>query len=467
MNLMKKTIYVVDDKYEFRLLVSRPLARDYLIRDFESPVDALRALKTEQPALILSDYQMPEMTGDEFTESVKANYPDIPIIILTAHGTIEAAVKAIQKGAFHYLEKTSSNGAPLNFEILRELCKRAIESSDYKAEVKELKSEVQNLKNRDLIGRSAAIAGIRTIIKQMGGIDTSVLITGETGTGKNLSAELIHNASTRETKGRFVEINCASLPEQLLEAELFGYEPGAFTDARTTKKGLFEIADGGTIFLDEIDSMSLGVQSKLLSFIESRSFRRLSGIEQLSVNVRLICATNARLEDKVRDGKFRSDLFYRIHVVSFNMPPLRELGGDIIEISEYFIARFAKDFNKNILGFSQEAKAKLLAHNWPGNIRELRNVIERAVIFSESGKPVSPDAILINSVSFSPQAEMQNGFSVSLDETLENVRIAYIKSVLKKFNNSYTQAARSLDISQKALWEIRKRHGIDEDMTKP
>ncbi len=467
---MRPLIYIVDDDPNFRLLLERVLSRDFTVKMFARAEDCLNALEHEQPAVVLTDYTMPNINGVELTSLIRQKNPSVPVIVLTGYGSIESAVEALKAGAFHYVEKTTSGvSATANFTVLRTLISRAIESASLKEETARYKSEVEQLKKKvrqadtlELIGNSPAIQAVRATIQQVACTDSTVLIRGETGTGKTVVARLIHRLSPREAKGEFVEINCAAIPDNLLEAELFGYEPGAFTDARTTKKGLFEVAHNGTIFLDEIDATSLVVQSKLLSVLETRTFRRLGGNQPIYSNVRVIAATNAKIEEKVASQKFREDLFFRINVVSIHMPPLRELGDDIILIAEKFVAQFSREMNKPIAGISEEAKAMLRTHEWKGNVRELRNVIERAVIFTPAGECIDVEQITLPSIPYhapSP-SEDRRTFSIPIGKSLEEVRLAYIQAVLKE-SKSFSEASRILGISSKALWEIRKRYSLD------
>lgn len=473
---MKRTIYVVDDEPTFRELIKSVLSRDYEVQTFAEPHALLRALERHQPHLILTDYSMPDINGLELIERIKSQYPSLPVIIITNYGSIDAAVRALKSGAFHFLEKNASGTvSTTNFTILKELIGRAIESAAlreesafYRREVETLKEQVKQLRQLELVGKSGEMESVRRMIAQVASTDATVLIRGETGTGKNLAAEIIHQLSPRAAQGKFVEINCAALPETLLEAELFGHEQGAFTDARSAKKGLLETATGGTVFLDEIDSMSALVQTKLLSFLESKRLRRVGGTEMIAVNVRIICATNAALEEKVADKKFRQDLFYRINVISFQMPPLRALGDDVILIAERFADHFAREMKKSIAGFSDSAKQSLLHRAWNGNMRELRNVIERAVIFTPSGEAMSAEllapapAFALPSAAPVPSiAADENVFAVEVGKTLEEVKLGYLKAVLKKCDGNFTKASSMLEISQKSLWELRKRHGIE------
>ncbi|MDX2129126.1 MAG: sigma-54 dependent transcriptional regulator [Chloroherpetonaceae bacterium] len=469
-------VFVVDDDPSFRTLLVKILSKDYEVTPFSIPSECVKSVESNPPNLVVTDFSMPEINGVELVRMIKSKTPEVPVIVLTAFGSIEMAVQALQAGAFHYLEKKFSDPTftTSNFTVLRTLVQRAIESgvlktdnSRYKQEVEVLSRKVRQYRSPILIGESHAMANVRSIIEQVASIDSTVLIRGETGSGKNVAAEMIHHHSTRSGKGQFVEINCAALPENLLEAELFGYEQGAFTDARSSKKGLFEIASNGTIFLDEIDAASLLVQSKLLTVLETRTFRRLGGNKPISVDVRIICASNSALEEKVAKRDFREDLFFRINVVSISMPPLRELGSDIILIAEKFIEQFSVEMNKPIASLTDLAKEKLLSHYWKGNVRELRNVMERAVIFTKAGDSITPEQIILSSSERIPkehQIQSKNEepiFSIPIGKSLEEVKWSYIQAILNS-GKSYGEAAKTLGISAKALWEIRKRNGYED-----
>ncbi|MCS3647198.1 transcriptional regulator with PAS, ATPase and Fis domain [Salinibacter ruber] len=294
--------------------------------------------------------------------------------------------------------------------------------------------------------------------------NTTVLFTGETGTGKNLAAQTLHYNSPRAEEA-FTDIDCASLPDNLLEAELFGYEEGAFTDARDSKEGLIEVADGGTLFLDEIDSMSLALQAKLLSFLESREFRRLGGVEDKSADVRILCATNSDLEKSVQEDEFRKDLFFRINVVNVKMPPLRSMGDDVLLIGRHIVSEFNREFGSDVSGFTNAAREKLLNHTWPGNVRELRNVIERAMIFVEGDQIEAEDLTLAppSRLDEREQPVGNNGFQFALGQTLKDVEKAYIRRTLEtRADDSYADIADDLGISKKTLWDKRKRYDLDE-----
>ncbi|MEL6614487.1 MAG: sigma 54-interacting transcriptional regulator, partial [Bacteroidota bacterium] len=305
---------------------------------------------------------------------------------------------------------------------------------------------------------------VRSIIETLKDIpNTIVLVRGETGTGKNLVAQTIHYES-RWSGGRFMEINCAALPDNLLESELFGYEKGAFTDARAAKPGLLEVSDGGTLFLDEIDSMSLPLQAKLLSFLESRQFRRLGGTDDIKVSTRIVCATNAKLEEKVAEKEFRKDLLYRINVVTLGLPPLRRMGRDVITIAEKVAESFAQEFHKPFEGFTPEAEATLLGHEWPGNVRELRNVLERALIFAKRPTLDASDLVLLKSDAFAAPEDNSDAFRFRSRGSLEDLEHAYIRHTLAEMKAPYSEVAKVLGISKKTLWEKRKKYNLDEEV---
>ncbi|PSQ80366.1 MAG: sigma-54-dependent Fis family transcriptional regulator, partial [Bacteroidetes bacterium QS_1_65_9] len=315
-----------------------------------------------------------------------------------------------------------------------------------------------------ILGESEAIEEVRGTIETLTGVpNTVVLLRGETGTGKNLVAKTIHHNSTYNA-GRFMEINCAALPENLLEAELFGYEEGAFTDARESKQGLLEAADGGTLFLDEIDSMPVPLQAKLLSFLESRTFRRLGGVDEIRVTTRVLCATNSDLEQLVAEKEFRKDLFYRINVVNLHLPPLRKMGEDLFVIARSLVDEFNEELRRDVEGFTEAAREKLAEHAWPGNVRELRNVLERAMIFSETPEIEVGDLVLAprDQLTDSAATGGRDSFSFPAEHTLEELEQAYILHTLNHSDASYADVAEMLGISKKTLWEKRKRYNLDE-----
>ena len=456
---MKKTIYIVDDEPKIGELFVTVLNRDgYDAFSFVSPQALLDQVdRKKNPDLILTDLMMPGMNGIELIESLHLRDKMVPVIIMTAHSSIQTAVDAMRLGAFHYLQK------PVNLEEMRTLIAKALHMYEVKPELEVRKKKQQKKYPIDgLLGESDAIEKIRDTIALLRDVpNTTVLIRGETGTGKNLVAKTIHFNSLYNA-GRFVEINCAALPENLLEAELFGYEKGAFTDARDSKPGLLEVADGGTLFLDEIDSMSLALQAKLLSFLESRIFRRLGGVDEIRVTTRILCASNAGLEERIANKEFRRDLFYRINVINLNMPPLRSMGKDLLKIADNLLEKYNEDLGREIKGFTEEAKTRLISHSWPGNVRELRNVLERAVIFTKDEYIDKDNLVIMSSETWDSVFTSGDQFRFTTGGTLEQLECAYIRHVLDTNDVSYAEVARILGISKKTLWEKRKRYNLDE-----
>ncbi len=458
---MNKRIYVVDDEPKIGNLFTNVLERDgYEVDSYLNPISMLESLDNgaKEPDVVVADMMMPEMNGVELLETLQERELDVPVIIMTAHSSVQTAVEAMRQGAFHYLQK------PVNLEEMRALLEKAIELYGAQQELEQIKTEQQQAYPiSGILGESDAIVRVRETIQTLcEASNTTVLFSGETGTGKNLAAKTLHYNSPRAKKP-FTEINCAALPDNLLEAELFGYEEGAFTDARDSKEGLIEIADEGTLFLDEIDSMSMALQAKLLSFLESRKFRRLGGVEDLSVNTRVLCATNADLEESVQEDTFRKDLFYRINVVNVKLPPLRHMGDDVMLIARHLVEDFNREFGSEVKGFTDAAEEKLRDHMWPGNVRELRNVLERAMIFT------SDDLIDADDLTLAPPGRLDDmhaagdAFQFPLGRSLKEVEKAYIRRTLEtRSDDSYAEIAESLGISKKTLWDKRKRYNLDE-----
>jgi two-component system, NtrC family, response regulator AtoC len=373
---MRKTrILVVDDEQLIRWSIEQNLKKQgYDVRTAEDGEVALRLVQEEQPDLILLDIQMPGISGLEVLEKVKEIDEDIVVIIVTAQGGLETAVTAMRLGAYDYINK------PFNFDELSLVIRKALETSNLLREVAGLRSEHKKIGPPNIIGVSKHMKNVLAMMDKVAKSEAAtVLVQGESGTGKELVAKWIHYKSNRADKP-FVAINCASVPSALLESELFGHEKGAFTDAKVTKKGLFELADGGTIFLDEIGDMEIGMQAKLLRFLEDRTFRRVGGTKVITVEIRIISATNKDLLKAIEEKTFRNDLYYRLQVIPIFLPPLRERKEDILQLANHFIESFDKEFNKHVKGISSMAEKMLVEYNWPGNIRELKNVIERAII---------------------------------------------------------------------------------------
>ncbi|CAG0979977.1 sigma-54 dependent transcriptional regulator [Geobacter sp.] len=374
---MRKTkILVVDDEHLIRWSLEQNLKKQgYEVVSAGNGEDALRIAREEQPDLVLLDIQLPGISGLEVLEKIKEHDEEIIVIMVTAHGALETAVHAMRLGAYDYINK------PFNLDEMAIVIRKALETSDLRREVQRLRGEqAKKFGSPDIIGTSRHMKNVLDMMEKVAKSDAStVLVQGESGTGKELVAKWIHYKSARAERP-FVAINCAAVPATLLESELFGHEKGAFTDAKVMKKGLFELADGGTVFLDEIGDMEMGMQAKLLRFLEERTFRRIGGTKSFSVDVRIISATNRDLLKAIEEKSFRNDLYYRLQVIPIFLPPLRERRDDILTLTNHFIETFNGEFNKHVTGISKMAEKLLLDYNWPGNIRELKNVIERAII---------------------------------------------------------------------------------------
>ena len=373
---MRKTkIMVVDDEHLIRWSLEQNLKKQgYEVCTAGTGEDALRLAREEQPELVLLDYHLPGINGLEVLQRLKEIDEDILVIMVTAQGGLETAVNTMRHGAYDYINK------PFNLDEMAIVIRKALETSDLRREVVQLRSEHKKQGPPKILGNSKHMKNVLEMMAKVATSDAStVLVQGESGTGKELVAKWIHYESARAEKP-FVAINCAAVPSTLLESELFGHEKGAFTDAKTSKKGLFELADGGTVFLDEIGDMEVGMQAKLLRFLEDRTFRRIGGAKVIPVDVRIISATNKDLLKAIEEKCFRNDLYYRLQVIPIFLPSLRERKEDILVLANYFIEMFTREFNKPTKGISSMAEKLLVEYNWPGNIRELKNVIERAII---------------------------------------------------------------------------------------
>jgi two-component system, NtrC family, response regulator AtoC len=388
--------------------------------------------------LVLLDNKLPDGSGLDVLRHVKDHSPDTIVILMTAFSTVENAVEAMKLGAFHYVNK------PFNLDEVVLLVEKALETSELRREVKVLRGNQSREYSFDaIIGASPAMQQVKALLARIASSPAStVLLTGETGTGKDLAAKAIHYSSSRATHP-FVNITASALPEQLLESELFGHERGAFTDARQQKRGLFETAQGGTVFLDEIGEMTPGLQAKLLRFLEEKTFKRVGGLQDIRVDVRVIAATNRNLEEEVKAGKFREDLFYRLQVMPIVLPPLRERRGDIPRLAKYYVDKYNQEFKKRVTGLSPAAIALLERYQWPGNIRELRNAIERAMLLADRDT-IEPDdfTTLTRSVA-STQFRLPEG-GLNLDEVERQLLV----QALERAHGNQTQAGHLLGINR-------------------
>jgi DNA-binding NtrC family response regulator len=438
---------VIDDEASQREMLAGFLKKKgFDVRTVGSGGEALEKYTDYFAPLVVTDMKMPGMDGLELLAKLREINPSVQVIILTAYGTVETAVTAMRDGAFGYLTK------PVNLEELHINLKKAAAQSRLISENDLLRRTVADLKDfPELIGESKPMTRVKSLISRVAQSDSSVLITGSSGTGKGLVAQIIHHASPRREEA-FIQLNCASLPETLLESELFGHEKGAFTGADRRRVGRFELADGGTIFLDEIGDMPVSMQAKLLRVLEDGSFEPLGSERSKKVDVRVLSATNRPLENLIDDGKFRQDLLFRINTVSIDLPPLRERGEDILAMAEHFLAQRAKKMNREIRGFSESAAARILSYDWPGNIRELQNVIERAVVLSVGD--VIRDEDLPGLAS--DDAEDRPVRFISLAE----IEKEHIECILQAEDGNMQKTAEILGIHRNTLRQKIKEYGL-------
>ena len=454
---MRGRVLIVDDELAMCKLLEADLGmRDFEATWFTAPEEALQSLKNEPCDIVLTDLNMPGMSGTVLCERIVANRPDVPVIVMTAFGSMETAVAAIRAGAYDFVTK------PIEMDMLALTLERAIRHGELQEKVKLLSEAVAFSKRfENIIGESPVM---RELFDQLGRIadsESAVLITGESGTGKELVARAIHGRSRRANKP-FVAINCAAISENLLESELFGHEKGAFTDAHTDRKGLFLHAEGGTLLLDEVGEMPLSMQPKLLRAIEENKVRPVGGNSEIAFNARVITATNRDLDTAVVDQRFREDLFFRINVIQLQLPPLRSRGTDVLLLAQHFVEIFTGRSGKEITGISESAAHKLLSYDWPGNVRELRNVMERAVALTRYDKLAIED--LSEKIRNYRRSHVVIG-STDPNELIpmEEVERRYILHVLESTRGNKTIAARILGLDRKTLYRKLQQYGATQD----
>jgi len=441
---MSYKILFIDDEINSLKTISAILKKySYIVFTAQTVEEGISQLQKHKPHCLLLDYRLPGKDGIEMLRWLKKENINIPVIMLTAYGTIEKAVEAMKLGAFHYLVK------PVDPTVLLETIKEAISKHEILSHQEDI-----SYKFPEIIAKSQAMREIFYIIEMVADSNSNVLITGESGTGKELVARAIHRLSKRKNNP-FIVVDCATIPDNLLESELFGYEKGAFTGATERKIGLIELANSGTIFLDEIGDLSLNLQKKLLRFLQEREIQRLGSLNKIKVDVRVIAATNRDLERAVKEGVFREDLYWRLNVVRIHLPPLRERKEDIPLLVQHFVQKFAKENNRPIPTIEPEVLDVLLNYDWPGNVRELANVIERAVILSTSG---------VISLKHLPKRILgkeseTNNFSLNTLNLLEMEKDLIIKA-LNETGWNQTKAAQLLGISRKQLRTKMKHHGL-------
>ena len=452
---MRGKILIVDDEKMMCEMLEDDLKRHgFHPTCYISAEKALDALKAESFDVLLTDMNLPYMNGIELCERVVANRPDIPVIVITAFGSMETAIAAIRAGAYDFVTK------PVDTEFLVLALDRAVKHHGLQEKIKLLDEALKKSHQFDeLIGQSPPMRKLIDRLERVADTETSILITGETGTGKELVAQALHRRSRRH-KGPFVAVNCAALPDALLESELFGHKSGAFTDAKTERKGLFFQADGGTLFFDEIGDFPMALQPKLLRSLEERCVRPIGGTSEIAFDVRIIAATNRDIETAVEENRFREDLYYRINVIQIDLPPLRGRGTDILLLARHFVEQFSIRSDKQIEGISNAASEKLLNYTWPGNIRELRNTIERAVVLTRYEK-ISVDDLPEKIRDYKTSNMLFGSDNPSELIPVQEVERRYILHVLKTVGGNKTLAARVLGLDRKTLYRKLQYYKVD------
>jgi DNA-binding NtrC family response regulator len=453
-------ILVVDDEDLIRWSLQQKLTNwGYRALEAGNGETAISLVESESPDLVLLDVHLPDKNGLEVLKAIKEWNPRAAVIIMTAYGVLEDAVAALRLGAYDFVSK------PLNFEELRATIGNALETVKLRQEVRHFRDRDRKRFNfENLVGESEPIRDAIALMKKVAGSPaTTILFQGESGTGKDLFAKAIHFYSSRADRP-FLAVNCAALPDNLVESELFGYERGAFTDARQQKKGLLELADGGTVFLDEIGEMPMGLQAKLLRVLEEQSFKRVGGVQDVRVDVRIIASSNRDLKKMVEEGKFRQDLFYRLNVITITLPPLRDRGNDVELLCRYFVNDYNARFGKNVAGLTPEAQRVLSRYHWPGNVRELKNLIERAMIL-EDGTQIGTDALPLDIAEAPSRGADAGAPDIALPDkgtSLERVEEELIRQALSRTRGNQTRAAKLLNISRDALRYKMKKFQLQE-----
>ena len=467
-------VLIVDDERLVRWSLRQKCEEwGYHVLEADSGDSALAQARHESPDLVLLDVRLPDVSGLHVLEELKKSQDARAVIMITADPQLDDIKMALKLGAYDFV------GKPLDFDELLVAMKNSLEATRLRSEVQSLRGEVRRHTGyHSVIGSSAKMTELMGFVRKVAASEaTTILIQGESGTGKDLIAKAIHYESSRQ-EAPFVAVNCSAIPETLMEAELFGHERGAFTDAKTMKKGLFEVADGGTLFLDEIGELSPLLQAKLLRVLEDQVVRRIGGVRDMQVDVRVIAASNRDLERAVQEGQFRQDLYYRLAIIAIFIPPLRDRKEDILPLVDFFIERYNRKFRKSVRGITEETRKLLLHHNWPGNVRELKNTIERAMILEEEQflRPVylpfsvsQPQAGLTAFERTSPvngNHTLANGRSLprlAIPEggtSLEEMERVMVELAMQQANNNQTHAARLLDISRDALRYKLKKFGL-------
>lgn len=460
-----KKVIIVDDEVDTLDACNQILRKSgYTVETFNDPVKALERLREQSFDLMISDLKIPRMDGIELLKEVKRLDPEIAVVIITGYASIETAVESIKEGAYDYIPK------PFTPDELRLVVRKALENQELLRENRDLRERLaKSGEENALIGESEGLGQVKRLIEKVAETDSTVLIYGETGTGKELVAREIHRQSKRK-ESPMITINCAAIPRELLESELFGHEKGAFTGALRRKKGSFELADGGTLFLDEIGDMSLELQVKLMRALQEREIKPVGSERKMTVDVRILAATNRDLKSAMDRGDFREDLFYRLNVMQINIPPLRERKEDVPLLSRHFLDKYRRKFNKSIKGLVPEALAAMTNYRWPGNVRELENAIERAMILEEGellhmGSLFNPADV---GAGFKPAATKESQSSVPRQSdpaqfpSLDKVERDYILQVLEATRWDKKKASEILGISTVTIWRKTKESSEDK-----
>jgi two-component system response regulator HydG len=449
-------ILIVDDERSMCELLETDLKlRGFTVQWYTAPAEAYRAIQDADFDAVLTDVRMPGTSGIELCQQIVTIRPELPVIVMTAFGSLDTAVAAIRAGAYDFVTK------PIEMDLVAIALQRAVRHRQLQQQIQRLsESAAQHDRFDELVGDSPVMQSLYGQLARLSDTDSSVLISGESGTGKELVARSIHRRS-RRADGPFVAINCAALPETLLESELFGHAKGAFTDARADRKGLFLQAGGGTLLLDEVGELPLTMQAKLLRALEERRVRPVGSDREIDFDVRVLSSTNRDLESAVEEQRFRADLFYRINVIQLELPPLRARGTDILLLSQHFLQKFAAQSDKAVKGIAEPAAERLLSYNWPGNIRELRNVIERAVALTQFEKITAAD--LPQKIrDFQGSQFIISGHDPLDFVPLDDVERQYILHVMEATGGNRTHAARILGLDRKTLYRKLKQYGVDE-----
>ncbi len=451
---MERRALIVDDEPDMGALIEAGLgAIGVEGRVTTSPEEALCLVGREEFDVVLTDLQMPGMSGLQLCERIVAQRPDIPVVVVTGHGTMESAIGAIRAGAYDFVQK------PIKIEALQLTVERALRHHALCDEVERLREAVSPAPFTGIVGQSAPMRALFDVVARVAPTDASVLVTGESGTGKELIARALHQRSRRHA-GPFVPLNLAAIPESLVESELFGHARGAFTDAKTARTGLFLQASGGTLFLDEIGDLPLVVQPKLLRALQERAIRPVGGDHEVPIDVRIVAATNKDLEACVEEGHFRQDLFYRINVVRVELPPLRARGHDVLLLAQEAVTRFGRAMGKQVRGISPPAAERLMGYDWPGNVRELQNAIERAVALTRFAE------ITVEDLPEKIREYKSSHVLVAAEDpeqlpTMDEVERRYIVRVMSSVHGNKALAARILGLDRKTLYRKLERYGVE------